>query len=82
MSEELTIESIEMWNEEHEDDCHSPCMGILEGETSEMAEQVEVPKSPCTGDITGLIVAAMVVSVVVIVATLRGVLGKGMGGKK
>lgn len=80
MNEELTIESIELWNEEHEDDCHSPWMGILDGETS--AEQVEVPKSPRTGDITGFIVAAMVISMVVILATLRGVFGKGMGDKE
>lgn len=79
MNEELTIESIELCNEEHSDDCHSPWMGILDGETSEIVEQAEVPKSPCTGDVTGFIVAAMVVSV--IVAILLGVFGKGMDGE-
>ena len=87
MNEELTIENIEQWNEEHPDDCVSPWMGVLDEtecdlveesplETVEQVEVQEVPKSPCTGDITGFIVAAMVVSVVVIVATLRGVFGK------
>jgi hypothetical protein len=93
MNEELTIESIEQWNEEHPDDCHSPWMGILDDEEAtleydlveesplEIVERVEVqevpvPKSPCTGDVTGFIVAAMVISVVVIAATLCGVFGK------
>ena len=91
MNEELTIENIEQWNEERPDDCVSPWMGILDGtecdlveesplETVERVEVQEVPvqKSPCTGDITGFIVAAMVVSVVVIIVTLRGVFGKGL----
>lgn len=95
MNEELTVESIEQWNEEHPDDCHSPWMGILDDEEAtleydlveesplETVERVEVqevpvPKSPYTGDITGFIVAAMVVSVVVIIVTLLGVFGKGL----
>ena len=99
MNEELTIENIEQWNEEHPDDCHSPWMGILDDEEAtleydleeesplETVEKVEVqevpvPKSPYTGDITGFIVAAMVISVIVIVATLRGVFGKGMDGEQ
>ncbi|MCR4999161.1 MAG: hypothetical protein K6A05_04890 [Lachnospiraceae bacterium] len=32
MNEELTIESIEQWNEEHPDDCHSPWMGGFDDE--------------------------------------------------
>lgn len=91
MNEELTIENIEQWNEEHPDDCVSPWMGILDGTECDLVEEspletvervevqeVPVPKSPCTGDITGFIVAAMVVSVVVIIVTLRGVFGKGL----
>ena len=98
MSEFATVESIEQWNEEHPDDCHSPWMGILDDEEAtleydlveksplETVERVEVqevpvPKSPYTGDITDFIVAAMVISVVVILATLRGVFGKGMDGE-
>lgn len=39
MNEELTIENIEQWNEEHPEDCHSPWMGGLDGECETIASE-------------------------------------------
>lgn len=55
MSEVLTVELIEQWNEENPEDCHSPWMGILDEQVVEATPVVEQPvvdyvKSPATGE--------------------------------
>ncbi len=89
MEMELTVESMDQWNEEDTGECHSPFMGYYgEGEEdieepTPVAEPVvevvmeDVPKSPKTGDYSNVITTALFIVIAVAVLAVKKAFSKG-----
>jgi hypothetical protein len=86
MEMELTVESMDKWNEQNPDDCHSPWMGIMDDELEQPVQEAapvvevvmeDVPKSPKTGDYSNVITTAMFIVIAVAVLAVKKAFSKG-----